>query len=82
MVGDADLGLTKTMFGQILAWGTAGMITGKLLTGMLADWLGGRKVFITALLIAALVTVGFGSARSFTSLAGMNYFMLWSLALD
>ena len=80
MLEYSELGLTKTTFGQILGWGTAGMIAGKLFTGMIADWLGGRKVFIMALSITSLVAIGFGSGHSFVSFAGMNFLMLFAAA--
>ncbi len=45
MMKDPTLELDEASYGDILAWGTAGMITGKLLTGVIADRLGGRRVF-------------------------------------
>ena len=59
MLNDPNLGLDTASYGDIAAWGMAGMITGKLLTGVLADWLGGRRVFLMALSITALLTVTF-----------------------
>ena len=59
MLKDPTLGLDEASYGDIAAWGMAGMITGKLLTGVIADWLGGRRVFLVALSITALLTVTF-----------------------
>src|SRR6478752_2853431 len=59
MVEDPALGLTKTMFGAILGWGTAGMVTGKLLGGVVADRFGGRTVFLLALSVTAGAAAGF-----------------------
>ena len=49
MVNDPSLGLNEASYGDIAAWGMAGMILGKLLTGVIADWLGGKRVFLVAL---------------------------------
>lgn len=80
MVGDPALGLTKTMFGAILGWGTAGMVTGKLLNGVIADWLGGRKVFLLALSITAAAAVAFGLAGGFPLFCFLNFTMLLAAA--
>ncbi len=76
MVGDPALGLSKTMFGAILGWGTAGMVTGKLLSGAVADRLGGRRVFLGALAIAAAAAGAFAVARSFAAFCALNFAML------
>ena len=65
MVEDPALGLSKTMFGAILGWGTAGMVTGKLLSGAVADKLGGRRVFLLALSTTAASAAAFGVAGRF-----------------
>ena len=57
-----ELGLTDGDFGVIFAWGNGGAMAGKLLTGMVADQLGGRKVFILALIVTTAATVAFGVA--------------------
>lgn len=80
MVGDPALGLTKTMFGAILGWGTAGMVTGKLLNGVVADRLGGRAVFLLALSITAAAAGCFGLARGFGLLCFLNFTMLLAAA--
>ena len=41
MLKDSSLGLDEASYGDIAAWGTAGMIAGKLFTGVIADWFGG-----------------------------------------
>jgi len=80
MVGDPSLGLTKTMFGAILGWGTAGMVTGKLLSGAVADWLGGRKVFLLALAITAAAACAFAIAGGFALFCFLNFTMLLAAA--
>lgn len=80
MVGDPALGLTKTIFGAILGWGTAGMVTGKLLNGVIADWLGGRRVFLLALSITAAAAGAFGLAGGFPLFCFLNFTMLMAAA--
>jgi len=64
MLDDPALTLDIASFGAILGWGTAGNLTGKLTTGVLADKLGGGKVFIWAVGLAAVATVIFGTLSS------------------
>ncbi len=59
MINHPTLELDEASYGDIAAWGMAGMIAGKLLTGVIADWLGGRRVFLVALSITAFLTVTF-----------------------
>ena len=80
MVKDPNLGLDEASYGDIAAWGTAGMITGKLLNGVIADWLGGRRVFLVALSITALLTFAFGWGSSETVFASLNFVMLFAVA--
>ncbi len=58
MINDPNLGLDEASYGDIAAWGMAGMIAGKLLTGVIADWLGGRRVFLVALSISLFRSEG------------------------
>ena len=60
-IKNGDLGLTKSDFGVIFAWGMAGALAGKLLTGMVADRLGGRKVFVLALVLTTAMAAAFVS---------------------
>jgi len=80
MVDDPSLGLTKTMFGAILGWGTAGMVTGKLLSGAVADRLGGRRVFLLALSITAGAAGCFAFARGYAVYCFLNFTMLLAAA--
>ena len=60
MLDDPELELTKTMWGAILGWGTAGTLVGKLTTGVMADRFGGRKVFLISIGFCMLATAIFG----------------------
>ena len=64
MLADPMLTLDTATFGAILGWGTAGNLTGKLTTGVLADKLGGSRVFIWAVVLAAIATFIFGTLSS------------------
>ena len=64
MLADPTLSLDTATFGAILGWGTAGNLTGKLTTGVLADKLGGSRVFVWAVGLAAVATFIFGSLSS------------------
>ncbi len=80
MLNDPSLELDEASYGDIAAWGMAGMITGKLLTGVLADWLGGRRVFLMGLSIAAFLTIAFAWGTSATAFATMNFLILFAMA--
>jgi sugar phosphate permease len=80
MVNDPNLGLDEASYGDIAAWGMAGMIAGKLLTGVIADWLGGRRVFLVALSITAVLTVAFSWGTSTTIFATINFLLLFAMA--
>ena len=74
MLLDADLNLTKTAFGAILGWGTAGNLLGKLTNGVLADKVGGHKIFILAISVSALAIFSFGT-MSTVSVFFLFYFL-------
>lgn len=80
MVDDPGLGLSKTMFGAVLGWGTAGMVTGKLLSGVIADWLGGRRVFLLALSVTGAAACAFALAGGFAFFCFLNFIMLLAAA--
>jgi len=80
MLADPTLGLDEASYGDIAAWGMAGMVAGKLLTGVLADWLGGRRVFLAALSSAAFFTIAFSWGTSTTFFASMNFLTLFAMA--
>ncbi len=76
MLLDPSLDLDTATFGAILGWGTAGNLTGKLTNGVLADKLGGSRVFISALAIAAITTLIFGTVS-----ANSAFFVLYFLTI-
>ena len=80
MVADPSLGLDEAGYGDIAAWGMAGMVTGKLVTGVIADWLGGRRVFLIALSITAVLAASFSWGTSTTTFAVINFFLLFAMA--
>ena len=70
MLDDPGLGLNKTAWGAIIGWGTAGTLIGKLANGILADRLGGRRIFMLSLAFCMLAT------GLFSSMSGLLYFSL------
>ena len=46
MIQDHTLGLDKEKFGQLMSWHSAGAIAGKFVTGVGADRMGGRRLFL------------------------------------
>ena len=61
LLDDPALGLTKTAWGAILGWGTAGTLVGKLANGVLADRFGGRRIFMVSLALCMVATGIFGT---------------------
>lgn len=76
MLADPALSLDTASFGAILGWGTAGNLSGKLTTGVLADKLGGTMVFIWAVGLAAVATFIFGTLSS-----NLAFFALYFLTV-
>ncbi len=73
MIQDPTLDLDKESFGQLMSWHSAGAIAGKLVTGVGADLLGGRRMFLIALSLTALANVGFAFCSSFVMMGVFNF---------
>ncbi len=80
MINDPNFELDEASYGDIAAWGMAGMIAGKLLPGVIADWLGGRRVFLMALAVTAFLAVAFSWGTSTTIFATINFLLLFAMA--
>ncbi|NQZ23650.1 MAG: MFS transporter [Colwellia sp.] len=78
MLIDPNLQLDTASFGAILGWGTAGNLTGKLTNGVLADKLGGSKVFIFAIGAAAVTTFVFGTLSSNTAFFALYFLTIFA----
>ena len=76
MLLDPDLNLDTASFGAILGWGAAGNLIGKLTNGVVADKLGGSKVFISAIGLAAVMTIALGTLSNNTA-----FFVLYFLTI-
>ena len=74
MIDDPALTLDKASFGALLGWGAGGALTGKLLCGIAADALGGRRLFLFALVSMAGAVLVFGAS------SGGVLFMLLNFA--
>ncbi len=73
MIQDPALNLDKESFGRLMSWHSAGAIAGKLVTGIGADLIGGRRMFLLALSLTALANVGFAFCSSFLFMGIWNF---------
>ena len=80
MMEDAALAMGKPEYGRLLSWASAGAIIGKLVTGIGADILGGRKMFLIALSLTALANLGFAFSTSLVTLGVFNFRKEYKLA--
>ncbi len=78
MLQDPTLNLDTASFGAILGWGTAGNLVGKLTNGFIADKLGGSRVFIFAIGLAAVSTFVFGTLSSNTAFFALYFITIFS----
>ncbi len=73
MIQDSTLGLDKEKFGQLMSWHSLGAIAGKLVTGVGADLIGGRRLFLITLVLTAASTATFGMVSSVFFFGGLNF---------
>lgn len=78
MLADPQLTLDTATFGALLGWGTAGNLTGKLTTGILADKFGGSRIFIWAIGLAAMTTVIFGTLSTNIAFFALYFFTVFA----
>ena len=78
MLLDPDIDIDTASFGAILGFGTAGNLTGKLTNGVIADRLGGSKIFITAIGMAAVTTFIFGTLSSNTAFFALYFLTVFA----
>jgi len=78
MLIDPELSLDTASFGAILGWGTAGNLIGKLTNGIVADRLGGSKVFLAAIGIAAVSTFIFGTLSTDTAFFALYFITIFA----
>ncbi len=75
MLEDPNLGMTLTDWGAILGWSTAGTLLGKLTTGIVADKLGGRWVFLCSICVC-IVTASVFVVSSYLVFFAVAYFCM------
>ncbi len=73
MIRDPSLGIDKAAYGRLMSWHSAGAIAGKLATGVAADRIGGRGMFLLVLLMTSLSTAAFGMVSGFYLFAALNF---------
>ena len=78
MLLDPELQLDTASFGALLGWGTAGNLVGKLTNGVLADRLGGSKVFIASIGTAAVTTFFLGTVSGNTAFFALYFLTIFA----
>jgi len=73
MIQDPSLGLDVEKFGRLMSWHSLGAIAGKLVTGVGADRIGGRRLFLITLFLTAASTAAFGMVSSVFFFGGLNF---------
>jgi OPA family sugar phosphate sensor protein UhpC-like MFS transporter len=73
MIQDPSLGLDVEKFGRLMSWASVGAIVGKLVTGVGADRIGGRRLLLLTLLLTAASTATFGLVSSVVFFGGLNF---------
>jgi OPA family glycerol-3-phosphate transporter-like MFS transporter len=68
LTGDAASGLTRDDLGLITSAGIVAYALGKTITGVAADFLGGRVLFLGGLFLSVLATVAFASSAEVPAL--------------
>ncbi|QDT13912.1 MFS transporter [Planctomycetes bacterium K23_9] len=74
MMEDPTIAMDKASFGRLMSWHSAGAIAGKLVTGIAADLLGGRRMFMIALSLTAVANIGFALSSSLVMMGVFNFF--------
>jgi sugar phosphate permease len=69
LIEDPSLGLTTADIGAIVGYAAIGSFVGKLLTGFVADHLGGRLTLLLAVVGTALATLAMGFSSSYAAFA-------------
>ena len=64
MIEDPTLDFDKGTYGRVMSWHSAGAIGGKIFSGLAADRIGGRMMFLIVLGLTAISNVAFGLASS------------------
>ena len=73
MIEDPALAMNTASYGRLMSWHSAGAIVGKLVTGIGADLMGGRRMFLIALALTAVANIGFAMSTSLTSMGVFNF---------
>ena len=74
MIQDPSLGLDIEKFGRLMSLHSLGAIAGKLVTGVGADLIGGRKLLLITLFLTAASTAVFGMVSSVFFFGGLIFF--------
>jgi sugar phosphate permease len=75
MSEDPDIMLTTSQLGEILAWGAVGSIVGKMFSGIIADFIGGRLALFACVSTVALTTMTFSLPSSIFFFSLIHFIM-------
>jgi len=73
LVDDPSLGLDEASFGALLGWGAGGALAGKMINGVVADIVGGRRLFLFALTAMGAATILFGLSSAHLLFMLLNF---------
>ena len=74
MINDPNLQMDKESYGRLMSYHHAGAIAGKCVTGIAADVIGGRRMFLAMLGLTAAATAAFGAVSSNLLFGVFNFF--------
>ena len=74
MINDPNLQMDKESYGRLMSYHHAGAIAGKCVTGIAADAIGGRRMFLAMLGLTAAATAAFGAVSSNLMFGVSNFF--------
>lgn len=80
MLKDPGLSFDASDYGSMIAWGAYGGVAGKLVNGMVADRLGGRRTFLLVVAVTALVVLGFLRATSAAAFTALYFLAMFAKA--
>ena len=73
MIRDSTLVFDVVIYGRLMSMHSAGAFAGKLILGVCADRIGGRAMFLLALLMTAVTTLLFGLVSGILLFALLNF---------
>lgn len=73
MIADESLGMDKAMYGQLMAFQSAGGVFGKAISGFAVDRWGGRAIFLLVVMLTSGAAASFALVSHFKLMIGLNF---------